>query len=91
MLILSNAKNPIKRTETHWEMTPPQSRKACPRPPEGGAKGRGGVMLRTGTYTQSMRALPKHLAAWCSYTPREILRVKYSDCVPPPFLRMTRG
>ncbi len=30
MLILSNAKNPIKRTETHWEITPSQSRKACP-------------------------------------------------------------
>ena len=29
----------------------------------------GGVMLRTGSATQSARAVPKHLAALCPYTP----------------------
>ena len=43
-----------------------------------------------GRSTQSTDVYPKHLAAHF-YGPREILRVKYSDFVISPFLRMTRG
>ena len=43
-----------------------------------------------GSTTQSTRVLPKHLAAYFTDVRREVLRVKSSDFVLSPLLRMTR-